>query len=164
MAFIMLTAITFSQKKVKEHLELFNLFGEVPQSMSNADLLKNRTDGVNIPVKYHKLLKHTGNARAVAIGKVESGKYMILLYMEVDTDGVVTVNSRSLDKKTGEVYMSSSYLTLAGKNSRFVFEGSFKRSGKDLISIYYKKIEAGEVEETEKQYKFDKYLVFDKEL
>lgn len=151
----------FSQK---EHEGLFALFPDMPQSMSNAELQKNATNGTVIPEQYNELISHHGFTKVVAVGKVESGKYMLLFFSRIDSDGVFDVHFASFNKKTGEEMQSSSYLTQCGGNSRYQYEGSFKRSGKDMISFYAKTTEGSEVEEKERLYTLDQYLSFEKDL
>ena len=161
LALLLISASTFAQK---EHLSLFALFPDMPQSMSNADLQKNASTAAAIPEEYNELISHHGFTKVVPVGKVESGKYMLLFFSRIDSDGVFDIHFASFNKKTGEEMQSSSYLTQSGKNSRYAYEGSFKRSGKDMISFYVKTTEGSDVTEEEKMYKLDEYLSFEKNL
>ncbi len=166
---ICLTGISYGQKKEKLHQELFALFPEVPQEMSDAQL-KN-VGGKEIPEKYFATIKvdKLEGTKYMPIGKYESGKYVILLMLEVNEEGsfnkgVHSMFSKTIEKGSGEIYMSAHYLLMVGENSRFKYKASFKRVGKDLIQFHNTTTEDGKSTESNRQYKFNKYLVFDKDL
>lgn len=163
---------TFTQKKGKEHLELFEMFGEIPQKMSAEDLKNHGQSGTKIPKKYYDLLDFQSfyGSYIVMIGKVEKGGRVILLYMTVEgkdqyNAGKVALTCKTLLKKDGEIDMSAHHILDVGLDGRTQYSGNFERDGVDYIIFNQEATEPdGKKTKESSKYKFGKYLEFDSHL
>lgn len=169
---VLLSTASFSQKKDKTHLELFNIFSDIPQEMTAKELTKLGQNGIKIPEKYYDILDFQPlfGSYIVVIGKVEKGSKVILLYMDVQgkdryNAGKIAITSKTLLKKDGEIDMSAHHILDVGLDGSTQYTGSFEREGDDYIIFHQKSTEKDGKEERESsKYKFGKYLEFDSHL
>lgn len=167
--FTMLSITTFAfNQKEKKHLELAELFGEIPQKMTAEELTNLGQTGEKIPVKYLDVLSYTSlsGSYLVPLGKVEQGNKILLFYLDVSgkeayNPGKVALAYKSIEKKDGEVYMSSHHLLDVGLDGKTQYSGWFEREGKDFIIFHQTSAEPDGTSKTASaKHKFGKYLEF----
>ena len=134
---------SFVYSQNTDHEELFKLFGEIPQQMSSEELTAHGQTAGKIPEKFYSYLgfNSLSGSYMVPIGKVEKGNKVIILYMEVAgkeayNSGKVAIAYKSIEKKNGEIYMSSHHLLDVGLAGDSKYKGKFEREGSDDIIFH----------------------------
>jgi len=158
----------------KLHASLYAEFKELPQSMS-APEIKTYAEGSKPLSNQHKAIITAINLAKtdfIPLGKRVKRKSVILIYIERKTDkdytdyGYITINSKTFNKKTGDLIKSQHHLLDIGRGgTSTTYTGSFKQAEKNLLIFTQSTTEDGMPEKvTQQQYKFAKYLQFDKHL
>lgn len=169
---LMISVNSFSQKKSKAHLELFELFGDIPQKMSAEEIKKSGQTGTKIPSEYYDILDFQPlfGSYLVMIGKVDKGSKVILLYMTVEgkdqyNAGKCAFTCKTLQKKDGEIFMSAHHVLDVGLDGKTQYSGSFEREGDDFIIFHQEEKDPdGKSKKESSKYKFGKYLEFEAHL
>ncbi|MEZ4936086.1 MAG: hypothetical protein R2799_00680 [Crocinitomicaceae bacterium] len=167
---VLSSAVLVSLTNLREelHTKLFSCFGEIPKSMSSEELTELGKTGKKIPEEFYSILDFTplSGGYIVPVGKVEKGNKVIILYLEVAgneayNSGKVSLTYKSIEKKSGEVYMSSHHLLDVGLDGDTQYSGSFELQGDDFIIFKQKSKESnGEIKNDISKYKFGRYLEF----
>lgn len=166
---IFISKNSFSQNEL--YPALFSAFPDMPKSMTSSDLKEKGKHGVALKNKQSVILEDillTDNV-IVPIGKMVKGKAVILIYAIVERKEIgsepdyIHIKTKTLHKKTGEIISSQSHLLDIGTRVT-KYDGSFKLVGDDLIEFTQHSESDGETDTEIAQYKFGKYLEFQKHV
>ena len=155
-----------AQGKIYE--ELYEQFGEIPEKMNSEDIKSYARSTKKIDKNHEFLLDNMmlEGRVLVPVGKRVKGKFVTLLYIEYDTkkdDEYFEFRFKTFNKKTGEIYMSSSHMLDIGKGGNTLYDGSYILEGNFWTVTQIEK-EGGSEKVKRMRYEFGKYLAFDEHL
>lgn len=137
---LMLSCMAYGQNATPA---LFNLFGALPKSMSNEQLIQLKDEGHKIPSVYYNTLQVVNDDHEVfPIGKVEVDKITHLFYADVKygksnnpDDYLIDVSSVAFDTKTGQMVEPgvNFYLGMVGRDA--MFRSSHFKVNNDTITF-----------------------------